>query len=127
MRNQIAMAPQTLAQGQQRLQGVPTQFEPRFMERELAPPSEMVSSEVRQMHMGGHLGPPMPPHPGIPGRGFPGASYSFMPSEPMETVARRQELIHKQNIARYGLTLTCSCMLQGMSKYTSWTIGLWKS
>ncbi|XP_029582264.1 sterile alpha motif domain-containing protein 7 [Salmo trutta] len=100
MRNQMTMTPQILAQGQQRLQGVPTQFEPRFMERELAPPSEMVSSEVRQMHMGGHLGPPMPPHPGIPGRGFPGASYSFMPSEPMETVARRQELIHKQNIAR---------------------------
>lgn len=29
----MAMAPQILAQGQQRLQGVPTQFEPRFMER----------------------------------------------------------------------------------------------
>ncbi|XP_042185483.1 sterile alpha motif domain-containing protein 7-like [Oncorhynchus tshawytscha] len=100
MRNQIAMAPQILAQGQQRIQGVPTQFEPRFMERELVPPSEMVSSEARQMHMGGHLGPPMPPHPGISGRGFPGVGYSFMPSEPMETVARRQELIHKQNIAR---------------------------
>ncbi|XP_038860422.1 sterile alpha motif domain-containing protein 7-like [Salvelinus namaycush] len=100
MRNQIAMAPQILAQGQQRLQGVPTQFEPRFMERELVPPSEMGSSEARQMHMGGHLGPPMPPHPGISGRGFPGVGYSFMPSEPMETVARRHELIHKQNVAR---------------------------
>ena len=33
MRNQMAMAPQILAQGQQRLQGVPTQFEPRFMDR----------------------------------------------------------------------------------------------
>lgn len=33
MRNQMAMAPQILTQGQQRLQGVPTQFEPRFMER----------------------------------------------------------------------------------------------
>lgn len=29
----MAMAPQILAQGQQRLQGVPAQFEPRFMER----------------------------------------------------------------------------------------------
>lgn len=28
------------------------------------------------------------------------AGYGFLPSEPMETVARRQELIHKQNIAR---------------------------
>lgn len=31
---------------------------------------------------------------------FPSAGYGFLPSEPMETVARRQELIHKQNIAR---------------------------
>lgn len=33
IRNQMAMAPQILAQGEQRLQGVPTQFEPHFMER----------------------------------------------------------------------------------------------
>ncbi|XP_004555411.2 sterile alpha motif domain-containing protein 7 [Maylandia zebra] len=102
MRNQMAMAPQILAQGQQRLQGVPAQFEPRFMERELVPPTEMVPSEARQMHMGPHLGPPLPPHANVlPGRGFPApAGYGFLPSEPMETVARRQELIHKQNIAR---------------------------
>ncbi|XP_017266355.1 sterile alpha motif domain-containing protein 7 [Kryptolebias marmoratus] len=102
MRNQMAMAPQILAQGQQRLQGVPAQFEPRFMERELVPPTEMVPPEARQMHMGPHLGPPLPPHANIlPGRAFPGpAGYGFLPSEPMETVARRQELIHKQNIAR---------------------------
>ncbi|XP_029929525.1 sterile alpha motif domain-containing protein 7 [Myripristis murdjan] len=101
MRNQMALAPQILAQGQQRLQGVPTQFEPRFMERELVQPSEMVSSDARQMHMGTHLGPPLPPHASVlPGRAFPGAGYGFLPSEPMETVARRQELIHKQKIAR---------------------------
>ncbi|XP_071765278.1 sterile alpha motif domain-containing protein 7 [Centroberyx gerrardi] len=101
MRNQMAMAPQILAQGQQRLQGIPAQFEPRFMERELVQPNEMVSSEARQMHMGAHLGPPLPPHANVlPGRAFPGAGYGFLPSEPMETVARRQELIHKQNIAR---------------------------
>lgn len=166
MRNQMAMAPQILAQGQQRIQGVPTQFEPRFMERcvseftlksktivlwgkkhpweelkvlegrrydyfkalkgksdalfcglkillvrqkhtwiifflnnsywrckqliiclsiapwcdipfsirELVPPSEMVASDARQMHMGPHLGPPLPPHASVlPGRAFPGA------------------------------------------------------
>lgn len=33
MRNQMAMTPQILTQGQQRLQGVPAQFDPRFMER----------------------------------------------------------------------------------------------
>ncbi|MEQ2193593.1 hypothetical protein XENOCAPTIV_004950 [Xenoophorus captivus] len=39
MRNQMAMAPQILAQGQQRLHGVPAQFEPRFMERSGVGPS----------------------------------------------------------------------------------------
>ncbi|XP_058504404.1 sterile alpha motif domain-containing protein 7 [Solea solea] len=102
MRNQMAMAPQILAHGQQRLQGVPAQFEPHFMERDLVPPSEMVPSDARQIHMGSHLGPPLPPHANVlSGRGFPGAAgYGFLPSEPMESVARRQELIHKQNIAR---------------------------
>ncbi|XP_030219077.1 sterile alpha motif domain-containing protein 7 isoform X1 [Gadus morhua] len=102
MRNQMAMAPQILSQGQQRMHGVPTQFEPRFMEREMVPPTEMVSSEARQMHMANHLGQPLMPHANVhPGRNFSGAAgYGFLPSEPMETVARRQELIHKQNIAR---------------------------
>ncbi|KAJ8357064.1 hypothetical protein SKAU_G00198580 [Synaphobranchus kaupii] len=101
MRNQMAMAPQLLAQGQQRLQGVPGQFEPRFMDRELVTPTEMVPSDARQMHMGAHLGPPLPPHANVmPTRGFPGAGYGFLPSEPIETVARRQEMLHKQNIAR---------------------------
>ncbi|XP_019712276.1 sterile alpha motif domain-containing protein 7 [Hippocampus comes] len=102
MRNQMAMAPQILTQGQQRLQGVPTPFEPRFMERELVQPAEMVAPDGRQMHMGPHLGPPLAPHAGVlPGRTFPGAAgYGFLPSEPMESAARRQELIHKQNMAR---------------------------
>ncbi|XP_057189404.1 sterile alpha motif domain-containing protein 7, partial [Triplophysa rosa] len=101
MRNQMAMTPQILTQGQQRLQGVPTQFDHRFMERELVPPAEMVSADGRQIHMGSHLGPPLPPNSNvIPGRGFPGTGYGFLPTESMETVARRHELIHKQNIAR---------------------------
>ncbi|XP_068197364.1 sterile alpha motif domain-containing protein 7 [Antennarius striatus] len=102
MRNQMAMTPQILTQGQQRLQGVTGQFEPRFMDRELVTPTEMVPSDARQMHLGPHLGPPLPPHANLmPGRVFPGgAGYGFLPSEPMETVAKRQELIHKQNIAR---------------------------
>uniref|UniRef100_A0A671K4G6 Sterile alpha motif domain containing 7 n=1 Tax=Sinocyclocheilus anshuiensis TaxID=1608454 RepID=A0A671K4G6_9TELE len=73
MRNQMAMAPQILTQGQQRLQGVPAQFDPRFMERELVLPTEMVSADARQIHMGAHLGPPLPPNSNvIPSRGFPG-------------------------------------------------------
>lgn len=42
--------------------------------RELVPPSEMVPSDARQVHMGPHLGPPLPPHANVlPGRAFPGA------------------------------------------------------
>uniref|UniRef100_A0A8C1PEF0 Sterile alpha motif domain containing 7 n=1 Tax=Cyprinus carpio TaxID=7962 RepID=A0A8C1PEF0_CYPCA len=101
MRNQMAMAPQILAQGQQRLQGVSAQFDPRFMERDLVPPTEIVSADARQIHMGAHFGHPLPTNSNvIPGRGFPGTGYGFLPTESMETVARRQELIHKQNIAR---------------------------
>lgn len=34
----------------------------------------MVPSDARQMHMGPHLGPPLPPHANVlPGRAFPGA------------------------------------------------------
>lgn len=39
----MAMAPQILAQGQQRLQGVPGQFEPRFMERSVPAAIRIVS------------------------------------------------------------------------------------
>ncbi|XP_062849752.1 sterile alpha motif domain-containing protein 7 [Trichomycterus rosablanca] len=91
MRNSMVLTPQVL--GQQRLQ-----FEPRFMDRDLVPPAEMVSSSEPR-----HLGPPLPPHSTVlTGRGFaaPGQSYGFLPPESMETVARRQEILHKQNIAR---------------------------
>ncbi|XP_048845898.1 sterile alpha motif domain-containing protein 7 [Brienomyrus brachyistius] len=103
MRNQMVMTPQHLTQ--QRLQAPPGQFEPRFMDRELVPSTEMVPSEARQLHMRASLGPSLPPHSSVvPARSFPGtglsAGYGFLPSEPLETVARRQEMIHKQNIAR---------------------------
>ncbi|XP_051989790.1 sterile alpha motif domain-containing protein 7-like [Xyrauchen texanus] len=100
MRNQMAMAPQILTQGQQRLQGVPAQFDPRFMERELVQPNEMVSADARQIHMGTHLGSHPQNSNVIPGRAYPGTGYAFLPTETMETVARRQEFIHKQNMAR---------------------------
>lgn len=45
-----------------------------YLLRELVQPTEMVSSDARQMHMGTHLGPPLPPHASVlPGRAFPGA------------------------------------------------------
>ncbi|XP_053358395.1 sterile alpha motif domain-containing protein 7 [Clarias gariepinus] len=92
MRNPMALNPQVLAQMQQRLQ-----LEPRFIDRELAPPTDLVaSSEPRP------LAPPLPPHSAVfTGRAFSSAGgYGFLPPDSMETVARRQEIIHKQNIAR---------------------------
>uniref|UniRef100_H3CTX8 Sterile alpha motif domain containing 7 n=1 Tax=Tetraodon nigroviridis TaxID=99883 RepID=H3CTX8_TETNG len=71
-----------------------------FITRDLVAPPEMIGSDGRQMHMGPHLGPPLPPHANVISGLRPSAGYGFLPSEPMETVARRQELIHKQNIAR---------------------------
>ncbi|TSL47690.1 Sterile alpha motif domain-containing protein 11 [Bagarius yarrelli] len=48
------------------------------------------------------LAPPLPPHSAVlTGRAFSSAGgYSFLPADTMETVARRQEILHKQNIAR---------------------------
>ncbi|KAI4810195.1 hypothetical protein KUCAC02_019036 [Chaenocephalus aceratus] len=92
MRNQMAMAPQILAQGSRGYRASRHSFEPRFMEREMVPPSEMVASEARQMHMGPHMGPSMPPPCNL--------DMVLCPPNPWKQFARRQEFIHKQNIAR---------------------------
>ncbi|KAI5103717.1 sterile alpha motif domain-containing protein 7 isoform X2, partial [Silurus meridionalis] len=92
MRNPMALNPQVLTQAQQRLQ-----LEPRFIDRDLVPPSDIVSSSEPRP-----LAPPLPPHSTVlTGRSFSSAGgYGFLPPESMETVARRQEIIHKQNMAR---------------------------
>ncbi|XP_027009319.2 sterile alpha motif domain-containing protein 7 isoform X1 [Tachysurus fulvidraco] len=92
MRNPMALNPQVLSQTQQRLQ-----LEPRFIDRELVPPTDMVSSSENR-----HLAPPLPPHSTVlTGRAFSSSGgYGFLPPDSMETVARRQEILHKQNIAR---------------------------
>ncbi|XP_058250636.1 sterile alpha motif domain-containing protein 7 [Hemibagrus wyckioides] len=92
MRNPMALNSQVLSQTQQRLQ-----LEPRFIDRELVPPHDMVSSSESRP-----LAPPLPPHSAVlAGRAFSSAGgYSFLPPDSMETVARRQEILHKQNIAR---------------------------
>ncbi|XP_039617020.1 sterile alpha motif domain-containing protein 7 isoform X2 [Polypterus senegalus] len=101
MRNQMTMNAQLISPAQQRMQAIAPPFEPRFLERDLVTSAEMVPSEARQMHIGSHLGPPLPQHSSIiPSRGFQGAGFGFLPSEPMDSVARRQEMIHKQNLAR---------------------------
>ncbi|XP_005992804.1 sterile alpha motif domain-containing protein 7 isoform X1 [Latimeria chalumnae] len=103
MRNQMmAMNPQLMGPGQQRIQGIPPQFEPRFVDRDILSPGDMITpTEARQIHMGSHLGPTLSSHANLlPNRTYPAAGYSFMQSESMDTFARRQELIHKQNFAR---------------------------
>ncbi|KAF4089488.1 hypothetical protein AMELA_G00066430 [Ameiurus melas] len=94
MRNPMALNSQVLSQTQQRLQ-----LESRFIDRELVPPTDIVSSSDSRP-----LAAPLPPHSAVlTGRAFSSAvsgGYGFLPPESMETVARRQEIIHKQNIAR---------------------------
>ncbi|XP_042195057.1 sterile alpha motif domain-containing protein 7 isoform X1 [Callorhinchus milii] len=105
MRNQMmVMNPhsQIIGSGQQRLQALPSQFEPRFLERELLPSSEMLpSADARQMHLSSQLGPPVQTHTNtLPNCAYPGAGYSFLQPNAMDSLTRRQELIHKQNLAR---------------------------
>eukprot|EP00062_Callorhinchus_milii_P000301 gi/632934179/ref/XP_007902278.1/ PREDICTED: sterile alpha motif domain-containing protein 7 isoform X1 [Callorhinchus milii] len=105
MRNQMmVMNPhsQIIGSGQQRLQALPSHFEPRFLERELLPSSEMLpSADARQMHLSSQLGPPVQTHTNtLPNCAYPGAGYSFLQPNAMDSLTRRQELIHKQNLAR---------------------------
>ncbi|CAI5775855.1 Hypothetical predicted protein [Podarcis lilfordi] len=106
MRNQMmAVNPQLMGAGQQRIQAIPAQFEPRFMERDLLPSTEMLApADPRQIHVASHLGPSVPQHATMPNllsnRVYQGAGYSFLQPESMEAVTRRQELVQKQNIAR---------------------------
>ncbi|KAJ7428475.1 hypothetical protein WISP_01223 [Willisornis vidua] len=68
MRNQLmAVNPQLMAPGQQRVQAIPAQFEPRLVDRDLLPSTEMMASaDPRQIHLSSHLGPTVPQHPNMP-------------------------------------------------------------
>ncbi|KAH0624135.1 hypothetical protein JD844_007567 [Phrynosoma platyrhinos] len=111
MRNQMmAVNPQLMAGGQQRIQAIPSQFEPRFMERDLLSSAEMLApSDPRQIHVASHLGPAVPQHANMPNllsnRVYQGPGYSFLQPESMEAVTRRQELVQKQNIARMEMEM----------------------
>ncbi|XP_034989033.1 sterile alpha motif domain-containing protein 7 [Zootoca vivipara] len=111
MRNQMmAVNPQLMGAGQQRIQAIPAQFEPRFMERDLLPSNEMLApADPRQIHVASHLGPSVPQHASMPNllsnRVYQGAGYSFLQPESMEAVTRRQEMVQKQNIARMEMEM----------------------
>ncbi|PKU34009.1 sterile alpha motif domain-containing protein 7 [Limosa lapponica baueri] len=68
MRNQLmAVNPQLMGAGQQRMQAIPSQFEPRLVDRDLLPSTEMMASaDPRQIHIASHLGPAVPQHPNMP-------------------------------------------------------------
>uniref|UniRef100_A0A8C5INW1 Sterile alpha motif domain containing 7 n=1 Tax=Junco hyemalis TaxID=40217 RepID=A0A8C5INW1_JUNHY len=115
----MAVNPQLMGPGQQRMQAIPAQFEPRLVERDLLPPTEMMASaDPRQIHIASHLGPAVPQHPNMPNllsnRVYPG--YSFLQPESMEAVARRQELVQKQNIARMEMEMSAIFQQKEMEK-----------
>ncbi|XP_077204558.1 sterile alpha motif domain-containing protein 7 isoform X2 [Paroedura picta] len=111
MRNQMmAVNPQLMGAGPQRIQAIPTQFEPRFVERDLLPSAEMLApADPRQIHVASHLGPSVPQHANMPNllssRVYQGPGYSFLQPEPMEAATRRQELVQKQNMARMEMEM----------------------
>ncbi|XP_074954617.1 sterile alpha motif domain-containing protein 7 [Phalacrocorax aristotelis] len=122
MRNQLmAVNPQLMGAGQQRMQAIPSQFEPRLVDRDLLPSTEMMASaDPRQIHIASHLGPTVPQHANMPNilssRIYPGPGYSFLQPESMEAVARRQELVQKQNIARMEMEMSAIFQQKEMEK-----------
>uniref|UniRef100_A0A8C3QM10 Sterile alpha motif domain containing 7 n=1 Tax=Cyanoderma ruficeps TaxID=181631 RepID=A0A8C3QM10_9PASS len=63
----MAVNPQLVGPGQQRMQAIPAQFEPRLVDRDLLPSTEMMASgDPRQIHIASHLGPTVPQHPNMP-------------------------------------------------------------
>ncbi|XP_009070980.1 PREDICTED: sterile alpha motif domain-containing protein 7 [Acanthisitta chloris] len=122
MRNQLmAVNPQLMGPGQQRMQAIPSQFEPRLVDRDLLPATEMMASaDPRQIHIASHLGPTVPPHANMPNllsnRVYPGPGYSFLQPESIEAVARRQELVQKQNIARMEMEMSAIFQQKEMEK-----------
>ncbi|XP_067851827.1 sterile alpha motif domain-containing protein 7 [Heptranchias perlo] len=103
MRNQMmVMNPHTqlMGTGHQRTQELALHFEPRSLDRNILPSTEILSSpEARQMHLGSQLGASAQTSI-LPNHTYPGPGYSVLPPEAIDLMFRRQELIHKQNLAR---------------------------
>ncbi|KAM9316528.1 sterile alpha motif domain-containing protein 7 [Gastrophryne carolinensis] len=108
MRNQMmAVNPQVVVPAQQRMPVMPTQFEPRLLDRgDLLPPSDLlIHSDTRQLHMGSQLGSALPSH-SISSRAFSGPGYNnLLHTEPLDFMARRQELLQKQNMTRMDMEI----------------------
>ncbi|NWH71302.1 SAMD7 protein, partial [Piaya cayana] len=117
----MAVNPQLMGAGQQRMQAIPSQFEPRLVDRDLLPSTEMMASaDPRQIHITSHLGPTVQQPTNMPNllsnRVYPGPGYSFLQPESLEAVARRQELVQKQNIARMEMEMSAIFQQKEMEK-----------
>lgn len=108
MRNQMmAVNPQVMGPGPQRMPAIPSPFDARFVERDLLPSTEIIApTDARQMHMASHLGASVPGHVNmLSNRVYTGPGYGFLQPESMDALARRQELVQKQNIARMEMEM----------------------
>ncbi|NWX47686.1 SAMD7 protein, partial [Steatornis caripensis] len=117
----MAVNPPLMGAGQQRMQAIPSQFEPRLADRDLLPSTEMMASaDQRQIHIASHLGSTVPQHANLPNilsnRVYPGQGYSFLQPETMDAVARRQELVQKQNITRMEMEMSAIFQQKEMEK-----------
>ncbi|XP_026522870.1 sterile alpha motif domain-containing protein 11-like, partial [Notechis scutatus] len=91
------------------MQTIPSQLESRFVESHLLPTSEILApADLRQIHVASTLEPPTSQLANFPNLlsscVSQGPGYSFLQSESMEAVAKRQELVQKQNIARMEMS-----------------------
>ncbi|KAM4772414.1 sterile alpha motif domain-containing protein 7 [Rhinophrynus dorsalis] len=108
LRNQMmATNSQVVMPNQQRMHMIPSPFEPRLLDRDMLPSTDLIiPNDTRQSHMASQYGHSLPTHTGIlSNRVFPGPGYSLLQTEPMDLVARRQELMQKQNMSRIEMEM----------------------
>ncbi|XP_040287003.1 sterile alpha motif domain-containing protein 7 [Bufo bufo] len=110
MRNQMmSVNPQVVVPVQQRMPFIPTQFDSRLLDRgELLPSNDlMIPNDTRQLHLSAHFGSSIPGHSSVmPNRAFSTPGYSnFLHTEPLDFMARRQELLQKQALNRMDMDI----------------------
>ncbi|XP_077146698.1 sterile alpha motif domain-containing protein 7 [Ranitomeya variabilis] len=121
MRNQMmSVNPQVVVPIQQRMPVIPTQFDSRLLDRgELLPSNDLIiPNDPRQMHLASHFGPSVPGHSSVmANRAFSTPGYgNFLHTEPLDFMARRQELLQKQNMNRMDMEINAMYHQREMDK-----------
>ncbi|XP_073530960.1 sterile alpha motif domain-containing protein 7 isoform X1 [Phyllobates terribilis] len=121
MRNQMmSVNPQVVVPVQQRMPIIPTQFDARLLDRgELLPSNDlMIPNDTRQMHLASHFGSSVPGHSSVmSNRAFSTPGYgNFLHTEPLDFMARRQELLQKQNMNRMDMEINAMYHQREMDK-----------